>query len=219
MPALASGAALTTAFTDLAAAVIIVPAALLIKRKNGEEKLEKLWLRFFILLGAASFVGFAAHAWMWSSPVYRGIWTGLYGLLYAVVCAFLAVPMYMLFSDAGSSRGMRWVWLTAFAVYITTLILLFLDVNPIRLMVAFAFAAVLPGFGMFAYLAVKRGSAAARIALCTLIPQLFGGVFQIVRKGSFTLIWTFDYNSIYHLCLIASILFFCAAAVKSLERR
>lgn len=213
-----TGAAMTTAITDLLTAFMILPILLVVhKIPCLDQALKRLWFTFFLSIGAGSFLGFLAHVFTWSARSYSMLWIFLYAVLFQILYIFLRLSIHAAFgADRPFRREKKWIGVFVALAYLLTAVLVIVGINPIRFFVIYCIVMALPGLYLFIKMAVQQKDRAARIFLFSFLPQLPGVVFQLLRRGEFTLIWIFDYNSIYHLCLMASVVFFYFSARRML---
>lgn len=216
---LASGAAMTTAVTDLITGIAAL--FLTIKLQRSRSKLhihKKYWVDLFALLCGASILGFIAHAFLWAKTVYNIIWIFLYALLFETAIVFFALSICTFFGESKLSKKFTAsIHAISFVIYAVTSVLPFFGKNGIRIFVVYAVLLALPGFALFALNALKNHHKGSMIFMLAFIPQIIGAVYQLMRRGEFRLIFIFDYNSIYHICLFVSIFIFYFAAKSSLN--
>ena len=218
---LATGAAMTTAVTDLITGIAALFLTIRLCRIRGDcSVLKKYWILFFSLLGGASVLGFIAHAFLWTRTVYNIIWIFLYAVLFETAAVFLILSICSFYGTGRITKRLKLtVYSLTAALYFITAALPFFGINGIRIFVIYGMLLALPGFALFAADAVKNKDRGAMIFLLAFIPQIIGAVYQIMRKGEFRLIFVFDYNSIYHICLFVSVFIFFFSAKISISAK
>lgn len=158
-------------------------------------------------------MGFIAHAFLWSDVVYNVIWIFLYALLFKTAEIFFMLAICTFFGPQKTSRRLTlFVQIPTFIVYAITAAMPFFKKNGIRIFVIYAVLLALPGFVFFAIDALKKHSKSSMIFMIAFVPQIIGAVYQLMRRGEFKLIFIFDYNSIYHICLFVTIFIFYFSA-------
>lgn len=219
MPIISSGASMTTAITDLITGAMIIPIIISIRKKKCEdETLKKLWIMFFLFLSIGSILGFFTHFWMWSKKTYSLIWVFLYGVLYQILRSFLELSLYMCKGSKFHKSSEKLIFFIILITYIITAIMEATGHSPIRLFVISGICVGLPSLFLFYRCAVCKRNRCSKIILFAFIPQIFGVIYQLLRQGSFTFIWVFDYNSIYHLCLMVSTIIFYTCALQTMKK-
>lgn len=213
MPAPETGAAMTTAVTDLINALAVLPMIYSLRRKlPSSADSTRHWLRLMVSVSLASMLGFILHAFQWGNTGWIVCWAVLYIALFECLNTFLCVGWNTYTRALCPTRTQSlWLRLGALAMYILLMSLLLTGKNPIRLFLVYGILIAIPAFCFYAKLALK-GHKGARILLLAFLPQLPGIFIQLRRHLSFTFLFPFDFNSIYHILLLGSILFFYLAA-------
>lgn len=214
MPPLAANTVVSTAVTDLINAVVLLPLLLHMKRILPKDHPEsRLWKQLMGLIALASFLGFLLHIYPWTTVPLTGIWIVLYAVLLEALHRFLLLAIH---THSGGDRPQKRTALflrAAEAVILGALIfILLLDRNPIRVFILCGIILAICAFYLCARLAI-RGHRGSRILLTALLPQIPGLTLQLMRQGEIGL-WNLDFNGIYHLCLLVSIVIFYLASLN-----
>jgi hypothetical protein len=185
---------LTTAATDvLLAAFCLASVRYVARHGNGAARLVP-WKIAFWLFGAGALMGAAAHALHIPDELYRLVWAPIYLTLALAVACFLLGMLH----DVAPERLRKLqplvlglgVLCFAIATIFPTTFLVFLAWQGLGLIVATA-----------AYLGLwyrRRLPGAGWISLGLLI-SIAAAVIQGTGTVSFTLIWPFDHNGVFHL--------------------
>lgn len=211
---LTQGAEMTGAVTDLITALATLPILFFLRKfDRKKDRGIALWRLLFALIGLTSLIGFVVHSVVWSVTVKRLIWVFLYAIIYLLARTFFLLCHACRESSPLPSRPVgRILDISMALAYLATVILLFTEINPIRIMVIYCIFPVVAGFVIVGIEAIREHRRYAVIMLSAVLPQLIGGVYQVTRSGAFTLVFTFDHNSIYHICLLFSVIIFYFAA-------
>ena len=82
--------------------------------------------------------------------------------------------------------------------------------NFFIIFIAYSGAAMLFSLGIYAYLAAARRNAAPALMAAGIAAVIAGSALQAAGSISFTLVWEFDHNSVYHFLVMgAAALFYC----------
>lgn len=214
MPVFNTGVQLSCALTDLVNSLLTLPFLLHLQKLLPESRISRLWLRVLVLVAAGSFLGFVTHGFLWSWRGWLINWAVLYPVLIAACNDFLRLGLVSFSGGRLPGRVLdRALNLAIPAMWALLMGLFFLlHDEPIRVFITYAAAIVIPAF-MFHIRLALRGHRGSRILLTAFLPLLVGAVLMMLRMGSFTLFGLpFDHNSIFHLCLMASIPIFYLAA-------
>lgn len=211
MPVLAANTVISTAVTDLINALIIVPMLLHLRRILPRTEPEgRLWHKLLWLIALCSFLGFILHIYPWTYWPLTVIWVVLYAILLEGLHAFLSLPLRTFFGRAPSGRISLLLRSAEIVIFTVLIICLLLRRNPIRLCVLYGIAVAVPTVYFHCRLAL-RGHRGSRIFLLAFIPQIPGLVVQILRQSEHSFLGM-DFNGIYHICLLASLIIFYFSA-------
>jgi len=214
MPYLEANTVISTALTDLLNAIVLLPLLLLMHRHLPKGRPEsRLWKMFMTMVALASFIGFVLHIHPWSRLLLICIWVPLYATMFQGLHSLLLLAIHTARGSTGLRPGERSLlqWIEGFMLSMLIVFLL-LDKNPIRLFLFFGVALIVPSFYFFFRLAL-RGHHGSRILLTAILPLIAGLPLQIMRRSD-VMLGNLDFNGIYHLCILISILIFYAASKK-----
>lgn len=192
---------LTTAATDVLLAALCLWCAAHVARDAALQPRLRPWRAGFLLMAFGALAGAAAHALHVPEQYYRLVWAPIYlALSLAVACFLLGV-----IHDTAPKR-------------LPTLrpIVLALGLGCFGVATAFPdyFAIFLAwqGFAMLAaisgYLVLWRQARLAGAGwICIgMLISVAAAVIQATRAFSFTLVWPFDHNSVFHLVQLPGLL-------------
>lgn len=72
---------------------------------------------------------------------------------------------------------------------------------------------------MFGYSFIKTKKKSYLLYLLGILCEVPGGIVQAKRDLYFTLIWKMDYNTVYHMVLLTTIIFFIAGYLQSRKEK
>lgn len=214
MPPLAANTVVSTAVTDLINAAVLLPLLFHMARVLPKEHPEsRLWKQLMGLIALASFLGFLLHIRPWTTAPLTGIWIVLYAVLLEALHRFLLLSIHTYTGGNYPPKRASFFLRAAEAVILGALIfILLLGRNPIRVFILCGIILAICSFYLCARLAI-RGHRGSRILMTALLPQIPGLALQLMRQVEFRL-WTLDFNGIYHLCILVSIVIFYLAALN-----
>jgi len=208
---------LTTAVIDLITSLLGFIFSFLLTKVNGDKKLKNKWIHFFISMSVGNFCGFLFHFFNWNQTVLKFLWIGLFLVMYDIAIMFLLIMVYDLKQDACPTKKQRIILIIITSLfYIASNIYTFIKEVDMRIFVIYAAIVVVAGIIIAIYLFVKEKRQSMAILSIVLIPQLFGGYFQITKSGYFKLIFEFNEDGIYHLCLLLTVVIIYFGARKDI---
>jgi hypothetical protein len=192
---------LTTAATDLLLAVVCLWCAAYLGRESPRTARLQPWRLAFLLLAIAAVLGAFAHAFHVPDQFYRLIWAPIYLSLSLAVACFLLGVIY----DAlpGQMRALRPVVIVlalgcfATATALPKLFAVFLVWQGFAMLLAIA---------AYLYLWQSRRLAGSGWICIGLLISVAAALIQATRAVSFTLIWPFDHNGVFHLVQIPGLM-------------
>lgn len=220
MPPFSTGTQLAGAITDLINTALLVPLILVLgKCLPRDRATSRLWLRMMIFVCVSCALGSLAHLFRWSFTGALLIWSFLFPSILASCNDFLRLGLYSFSGCRHPSKQLDRILNIALLTGWALLMILFLlrRQKPIRVMMVYAIATVIPGFFFHSRLAL-RSHRGAQLILMALLPLLFGAALMMLQTGYFVLILPFDHNSIMHLCITFSlVIFFFSARIWETE--
>lgn len=181
----------TTAATDLLLALL---AGLFAWRSRAPGFRPSLWCWVFGLLSVAGLLGALAHGLVLAPDVKVWLWRGIYLSLALTVALFALVVLTDL---GGEARGRRWLApLLALALGFFGYTLFFPDsFLPFIVYELLAMGFALLGYGWLA----SRGRPGAGLLCAGVALTIVAAGIQATKLFSFTLVFAFDHNGVYHL--------------------
>ncbi|MGA1792342.1 MAG: DUF6962 family protein [Thermoplasmatota archaeon] len=202
----------TTAFTDLILSALAVLTAVYIARKGGrQESFRKLiWFWAFMFLSIAAIVGAIAHGFEMSDSLRDGVWNIINFSLGMTIALFLVGTVRDLKGDAFSLKFLYVMIAISLVFFIVTVLVpgIFL------VFIIYESIAMVCALGTYAYLFFKkRFPGSGLIALAILITMIAAAI-QATETITFTLIWEFDFNGLFHMVQMIALPFFAVGISK-----
>lgn len=187
----------TTAITDIILALVACSGVLILQLpsvKAGGPWRIHIWSGAIGLIGLAATLGAVAHGLVLKSTIHNRIWQVLNLALSLAVSLFVIAVINDLWGAELARKALPYALLAGLGFYLATLIypgifLLFIVYEGLALALAFC---------AYLFLAVRGDPGAEFMAGGILLSILAAGL-QARKSISFTLIWTFDHNGIYHI--------------------
>jgi len=209
---------LTTAIIDLITSIAGFIAIIFLYKVNGDNKLKKKWIHFFISLSIGNLCGFLFHFFVIDEFVLKFLWIGLFAIMFDIAAMFFLIMLYDLKGDIVPTKKQRIAFVTfSLMAYIITNVVTFSYKVDMRPFVIYAIIVVIPGIIIACYLYFKKKRTSMITLAIIVIPQLFGGYFQLTGSGYFKLIVEFNQDGIYHLCLLLTVIILYFGAKKDIE--
>lgn len=196
-----------TAITDLLNALFAVAFVLVTLRNKSRE--GKLWRATMGWLAAAGFIGFAVHSVVWDATVKAVIWKILQLPMCICVSLFAVLALTKL-RNGKFGRDLIFFSSLCAAVYALMFAVSCFSNKFLLIYVIYAASCLIFSIVILSVAMIRDRKYVYLFYTIGLLVQAPGGVLQALRRGGFTLIWEFDFNSIYHLILLLSeILLLC----------
>ena len=205
-----------TSITDLLDAIAAV--AFLIVLRRDKSTVARLWKVVMLSLAIGGIMGFTVHLLEWDKAVEDVIWVIL-PLPMCIACSMFSVvsvadvfprktkPTLIFFS---SLCGLSYAGLIA---------LFFAGKKFLVIYTFYAVVCVLFSAAMFGYSFVKTKRKSYLLYLLGILVEVPGGIVQAKRDLYFTFIWKMDFNTVYHLILLTTIILFMAGYLHSRKEK
>lgn len=205
-----------TSITDLIDAIAAV--AFLIVLRRDKSTVARMWKVVMLSLAIGGIIGFTVHLLEWDKAVEDVIWVIL-PLPMCIACSMFSVvsvadvfprktkPTLIFFS---SLCGLSYAGLIA---------LFFAGKKFLVIYTFYAVVCVLFSAAMFGYSFVKTKRKSYMLYLLGILVEVPGGIVQAKRDLYFTFIWKMDFNTVYHLILLTTIILFMAGYLHSRKEK
>ena len=215
---------MTTAVTDgLFGLIAVFLAYRLSKTADGTSR-TKIWQGVLYALGASAVLGVPAHAIfkiagstppnLHAQTIYW-IFLGLF--LFCMATLLGAAVLYDILNRTSLTKITRAMAVIGIIFYIVYAVIALNKIIAGYFIVFVAYSGLIMLFALVSYivLSLRKKNAGYGIICAAIIVALIGSVLQASRSISFTAVWLFDYNSVYHFFMIGSALLFYIGVKKS----
>ena len=204
---------LTTAITDAILAFIAIVAAVYLKRVGEHDRSKYIiWVWFFSLLASAAILGAIAHGFKMSKEFNMLLWYPLTLSLSLSVSLFVVAVVFDILGQIIAYRILPLMLSIGICFFILTV----LWPGGFLVLIIFASLALLFALGCYTWLASKGRLAGAWIMVLGVFTTIVAGGVLAGKAISFTLIWSFDHNGVYHLIQMVGIVLLVLGLRKAL---
>lgn len=203
----------TTAITDGILAIIAFGATVYLKwiSKRNCWKMS-LWICFFYLLSTASVLGAIAHGLQLSKIVQDIIWCILYLSLGLMISVFMVAALCDLFGEKRARRVLPVMVTIGVVFFIIT------TIWSDSFVVFIIYEAVIMFFalGSYIWLSYSISYGGGWYMAVGILISIMAAIFQTFNSISFTIVWPFDHNGVYHIIQIVGLFFIIIGLRKAL---
>lgn len=203
-----SGTEITTAVTDLMNGFIaLIPLFWLLSRKPRHTR-HKAWAVSYLFFILTSVMGFVMHGFIMPKAVNLCLWCMMYPIMSVMLVTYLSAVTYELDGRQRSRSSIAVSLITAFLVSAAAAVFRF-TMPKYSYLVFSVYCTVNMVYIVVRLLRKIRQDKIYTWYLIAILFNILGSVFQAVKSIHFTVIWEFNYNSIYHFmaCLFVLIQF------------
>ncbi len=210
----------TTAVTDLILGISSFCCFIILYRIRKTDLYKmKIWLWIFGLLVFNSLYGTAAHGIYFTETALYYIWLPLTFLLGIMISLFVTVVVYDYYGKEKSKKIMPYMIASAFLFFIASLFISKIISTGFIVFIIFEGCAML--YALVAYIRhYKKCKLPSTLYLSAgILVTIIAALLQASRAIYFTIIWPFDYNSVYHFVqMIGMFLFTRGLYLSSFEK-
>ncbi len=204
----------TTAVTDAILALVAITGAVYLYRSRGRDRWKaNLWVWVFGLLALAAALGAIVHGFKMSPALHSLLWHPIKLSLGLLVALFVVAVVYDIWGRAMARRvlpamvlvgaiflGVTLIWPGSFLVFIV-----------------YETVAMLFALGGYTWLARRGRLEGAWLMAGGIFTTIVAAGVQAGKLISFTFIWPFDHNGVYHLIQTAGIVLILAGLRRGLQ--
>jgi uncharacterized protein DUF6962 len=203
----------TTAVTDGLLFLLCLACVLYLRRIGRRDPWKtSLWCWTFGLVGLGSALGAVVHGFKHSSVVRELLWQPIHLSLGLAVALFLVGAIYDLRGARAARRSLPAMAAVAVAIYGITRI-----VPGTFLMILYEGAVMLLSLAAYSGLAWRGRLKGAGLMAAGVFITILASVVQATRSLSFTLLWPFDHNGIFHWVQMVGVLVLAAGLRAALQ--
>lgn len=206
---------MTTAITD---GLFGLVAFFLAYRLNAAETLRtKIWKYVLGGIGLSAVLGVPAHAFYQIAGLnppnllaqtYYWVFLGFFLFLMASLIA--VAVLYDVFGEKALKRNITIMTVLGLIFYVLYCVIAIFQLIASYFIVFVVYSALIMLCALVAYvvMAVKRKKNSLLLFAAAIIVAIIANLVQASGAVSFTIIWTFDSNSVYHFIMMASVILF-----------
>lgn len=204
---------LTTAATDVAIGVMSIAAiGYLWQFAEYDGWKVALWCWVLGVLAAAALLGAVAHGFSWSTRAWKLLWKPLLLFLGVTVSLFVVGAAY----DWGGLTVARRALPVLLALAVVFFAVTQLVSGAFLVFVVYEIVAMLFALGVYGYLSMNGTGAGMGLMAFGVALNIAAAVIQATRTVSFTLIWPFDHNGVFHIVQMVALVVLVAGLRVSL---
>lgn len=205
---------MTTAITDILLGFQALYVYGKIKNLPVKTTKTKIWAWVFLLLVGTSFYGSIAHAVVMEKWFLNLFWHPLSFMLGMLVSMFVVGVVVEWKGESVFKSVLKIMIGLGILFFIIMLVLSTMIEGYFIVFIAYSTLTMLFSLFVYIYLAYKRSEESTKFLAFGILLILAGSVVQALRSVSFTLVWEFDYNSVYHFFMMGAVFLFQKGTVK-----
>lgn len=202
----------TTAVTDAILAVMALAAAIYTRQLGSQQPWKaNLWAWAFGLLALAALLGTIAHGFKMADATRTLVWHPLFLSLGLLVALFIVGVVYDIWGLAVARRLLPIMLIVGVGFFGVTL----LWPDSFLVFILYQAIAMLFALGGYLWLAGRGHLDGAWLMVAGILVTIIAGGVQ-ASAVSFTLIWQFDHNGVYHLIQMVGVVLLVAGLREGL---
>ncbi len=193
---------LTTGATDALLGVLALGCAVYLSRYRQMDRWKvAIWTWMLGMLAAAALLGAVVHGFALSYGISQLLWRPLFFLLGLLVALFVVAAAYDMSGRLAARRALTLMIPLAVA---------FLSITQLASGMFLAFIlyealAMFLALGIYVSLAARRRLRGADLMAAAILLNIVAAAIQASGSVSFTLVWSFDHNGVFHLVQIVAV--------------
>ena len=204
----------TTAVTDAILAVLAIASAVHLHRIGPKDRWKaNLWAWVFRLLAIAAALGAIVHGFKMSPSLHAFLWHPIKLSLGLLVALFMVAAVYDMWGATNARRALLAMVLIGIGFFGITLIW----PDNFLVFIVYEVVAMLFALGGYTWMAFRGRLKGAWLMAGGIFTTIVAAGVQAGRLVSFTFIWSFDHNGVYHLIQMAGIVLIVAGLKRDLR--
>ena len=204
----------TTAVTDLILTGLAFACAVYLRRIGSKDRWKtNLWVMVLGLLAVAAMLGAIVHGFKMPPAVQAFLWHPIKLALGLLVALFMVAVVYDIRGQVMARRVLPPMVLIGIGFFGITLIW----PDSFLVFIVYETLAMLLALGGYAWLAWRGDLRGAWLITGGIFTTIVAAGVQAGKLLSFTLVWSFDHNGVYHLIQMAGILLIVSGLRKALS--
>ena len=205
-----------TSITDLIDAIAAV--AFLIVLRRDKSTVARLWKVVMLSLAIGGIMGFTVHLLEWDKAIEDVIWVIL-PLPMCIACSMFSVVSVADVFPRKTKPTLIFFFSLCVLSYAGLIALFFAGKKFLVIYTFYAVVCVLFSAAMFGYSFVKTKRKSYMLYLLGILVEVPGGIVHAKHNLYFTFIWKMDFNTVYHLILLTTIILFMAGYLHSRKEK
>ncbi len=204
----------TTAVTDALLALVAIAGAVYLYRIGGRDRWKaNLWGFVMALLALAAALGAIVHGFKMSPALQALIWHPIKLSLGLLVALFVVAVVSDIWGEAMARKALPTMLLVGGGFFGVTLIW----PGSFLVFIVYETVAMLFALGGYTWLARRGHLNGAWLMAGGILTTIVAAGVQAGKLISFTFIWSFDHNGVYHLIQMAGIVLIVAGLRRALQ--
>lgn len=205
---------LTTAATDLILAVLAFGAVIyLLRLRSADSWKANLWAATFAMLSFASGLGAVAHGFDMTPATNRLLWQPLNLALGLTIALFVVGALYDRSGQRTAKRALPIMIGVGVAFFAVTQI----ASGSFLIFVIYEAIAMLIALTIYLQLTMQRKLGGAAFMTAGVLLTLIAAALQASKAVTFTMVWQFDHNGVFHLAQMVGVLMLVAGLRRALD--
>ncbi len=193
----------TTAATDALMAVLCLAGMVFLQRfRSKDPRKIGLWTGLLGLLAMASILGTIVHGFVLPKAVSDFLWQPLYLSLGLAVALFVVAVVHDRFGPVASRQALPWMIAAGFIFFGIT----FFDPESFQIFIMYEAVAMIFALLMYGTMAIRKSLPGAGFMTLGILLSIVAAAIQAGESMRFTLIWTFDFNGIFHIVQMVGVI-------------
>lgn len=204
----------TTAVTDIMLGLLAVAGAVYLYRIGQKYRWKTtLWMLLFGLLAIAAFLGSIAHGFQMPPAIKTILWHPIKLSLGLLVALFVVAVVYDIQGEAIARR----LWPAMVVIGVGFLGITLIWPHSFLVFIIYETVAMLFALGGYTWLAWRGRLEGAGLMVAGILTTIVAAGVQAGKLFSFTFVWSFDHNGVYHLIQMVGIGLLLAGLNKALK--
>jgi hypothetical protein len=202
----------TTAVTDATLAVMAIAAATYLHQISQKDRWKtNLWVWLFGLLAVASILGTTVHGFKMSETLQTYLWYPLYLSLGLLVALFTVAVVYDIWGEPLARRLLSIMVVVGVSFFGITLVWS----DSFLIFIVYEVVAMLFAMGGYLWLVYRGRLEGAWLMAAGIFVTIIAAGIQANKAFTFTFIWAFDHNGVYHLVQMVGIILLVSGLRKA----
>jgi hypothetical protein len=203
----------TTAVTDAILAIMAIVAAVYLNRIGQKVRFKtNLWIWVFCLMSLASILGSLIHGFKITKTLQVFLWYPLYLFLGLVVALFIVAVVYDIWGKAIAQQVLPIMIIIGVSLFGITLVW----PNNFLVFIIYEITGLLFALGGYIWCGYRRRLEGAWLMAAGVFVSIIAAGVQASNVLSFTFLWSFDHNGVFHLIQMVGVVLLVTGLKKAM---